>query len=931
MATRRRVALYTAGSVLLILAVLAIAPSFLRGPVEARVKAAIGRKVAADVAWQDIGLSLFHDFPNLSLSLDRLSVTGIDRFRGDTLLAVPRFRLVLDLGSVLGSLRGSGPIVVRAIQVERPAVRLLVLKDGTANWNIMRPDTTSTSAGRPLDLSLKQLRIQDGALTFDNRQSGLLASINGLQETLSGDFRSTRFTLRTETGTAAVSLRFAGVPYLNGVRVQLTANLDMDMAGKRYTLKQNEVRLNDLVLSTTGTIAGAPDGDYALDLTFKAPRADFKEILSLVPAIYARDFAGVQASGTMSVAGWVRGRYGPKTFPALALDAKVENGTFRYPDLPLPARDIALDLSVSNPGGTVDATVVNLRHFHVVLGRNPLDGSFAMRTPVSDPDVDARVAGRVDLADVARTIKLPNVDQLTGVIDANAAMHARMSDVDQKRYDRIAASGTVSAHGIVLRGKQLPHPVQVDEATLKLAPQHAELSSFRGKIGRSDLAATGFLDNVLGFALRDQELRGQAQVTSGYFDMNEWRSNDKMQVIPVPKNLDFALNATVGRLSYGQLDLRNARGALRVKDQRVTLDNFQLDMLGGSLALTGFYETTNLARPTFDLSLKAANMDVPGAFNTIQTIQAFAPVAKYAQGRASADLQLKGALGQDLMPVFSALSGLGSIQTAGLVLKSFPPMTKLADLLKVDQLRDPGFVDLKALVEIRDGKLMVKPFDVHVGKLTMNVSGANGIDQTLQYLLKLELPRAALGAEANRAVNALVAKTAQAGLNLQAADVVNLGVLLGGTVTNPLLSTNLRQATTSAVQQVGEAVQKQVTARVDTAALQAKVRAQAEASRIVSDAEQRAAAMKAQARALADTLHAQAQARADSLTNKPTNPLARAAARLAAERVLKQADTQAQAMVRAADARADSLVAVARARAATVTGAPVAGPTVTGQ
>ena len=127
MATRRRVGLYIAASILLFLALLAIAPSFLRGPVEARVKAAIGRKVAAKVEWQDIGLSLFHDFPNLSLSLDRLSVTGIDRFQGDTLLAVPRFRLVLDLASVLGSLRGNGPIVVRAIQVERPAVRLLVL------------------------------------------------------------------------------------------------------------------------------------------------------------------------------------------------------------------------------------------------------------------------------------------------------------------------------------------------------------------------------------------------------------------------------------------------------------------------------------------------------------------------------------------------------------------------------------------------------------------------------------------------------------------------------------------------------------------------------------------------------------------------------------------------------------------------------------
>ena len=31
------------------------------------------------------------------------------------------------------------------------------------------------------------------------------------------------------------------------------------------------------------------------------------------------------------------------------VNAKVDNGTFRYPDLPLPARDIFLDLRIPTP------------------------------------------------------------------------------------------------------------------------------------------------------------------------------------------------------------------------------------------------------------------------------------------------------------------------------------------------------------------------------------------------------------------------------------------------------------------------------------------------------------------------------------------------------------------------------------------------------
>ena len=65
-----------------------------------------------------------------------------------------------------------------------------------------------------------------------------------------------------------------------------------------------------------------------------------------------------------------------------------------------------------------------------------------LRTPISDPDVDARVVGKVDLADVRRTVKLEGIDQLAGTVAADAAVRTRMSYVDKKQYDRVAASGT---------------------------------------------------------------------------------------------------------------------------------------------------------------------------------------------------------------------------------------------------------------------------------------------------------------------------------------------------------------------------------------------------------------------------------------------------------------------------------------------------------
>jgi len=391
----------------------------------------------------------------------------------------------------------------------------------------------------------------------------------------------------------------------------------------------------------------------------------------------------------------------------------VENGTLRYPDLPLPARDIFVDLSLTNPGGALDHTVVDIRRFRVVMGSDPIEGSFVMRQPVSDPDIDLRLAGRLDLADVGRTFKLEGVDELAGIVVADATMRARMSDLDGRRYDRVRAEGGFTVADLLLRTMDLPHPMRIEEAQLRLTPSHAELASFRGAVGSTDLELTGQLDNLLGFALRDEELRGQARLTSRFVDLDEWRSDDDLEAVMVPGNIDFALDATIGRVKFGALDMHNARGGLRVKDRRATLEDFRMDMLGGAMAVSGFYDTVDPVRPLFDIDLRMVELDVPAAFAGLGTVRAFAPVARYAQGSVSAEVKLAGALGQDMAPVLDMLSGQGAFRTAGLVLNDFPALDRLADMLHVPaprpgaggrgiQLRDPGRTHARAAIQPPD-------------------------------------------------------------------------------------------------------------------------------------------------------------------------------------------------------------------------------------
>jgi uncharacterized protein involved in outer membrane biogenesis len=921
MKTFRKAAIAFGALFAFLLLLLALLPYVYRDRIAERLRAEINDGVNAHVHWNRAGLSMVRSFPNAGLRLDDLSVVGVDRFEGDTLLAIQRFRLVLDLGSVIRHVRRGDPIVVRSMELQRPAVRLRVLEDGTANWDIAKADTDTAPPDEraSVSLSLRRFEISDGTFTLDDRQGGVVASITGLSQSLQGDFSQERATLATRTSAEALSLRFAGVPYLSQTRLTVNASVDADMVNQRFTFTDNDLRLNDLLLKFSGSVATQGE-NLALDLNFSTPSTDFSEILSLVPAVYAKDFRTVQASGTMSVTGRVQGEYGPQSFPALAIAARVDNGTFRYPDLPLPAREIFVDLAIDNPGGHVDSTVVALRRFHVVIGSQPIDAAFVLRTPVTDPDIDARARGSLDLADLRRTIKLDDVDELSGTIAADAMMRTRMSWVDAGQYDRITATGNINVARFALRSTALPHPMQIDTAMLRLTPRHAELSVFTGRIGSSDVRASGSLDNVLGYALRDEVLRGQAVVASNHFDLNEWRSEDEAtEIIPVPANIDFTIRANAARVSFADLAITNARGGMHVKDQRVTLSDFRMDMLGGAVTASGYYETTVASRPTFDLDLRVAEFDIPTAFASLTTVQMLAPVARYARGSFSSDLRLAGAIGPDMTPVFPSLTGQGTVETARMVLQDFPLMGRLADALRLEQLRNPTLEALRSSIEIRDGRVHVSPFDVNVGSMRMTVAGSNGFDQSLSYALGLAVPRAELGAEANRVVANLVSRAGRAGVDLAAAEVVALGVEVGGTVTSPTIQADFAGVTGSVREGAETAVRAAIdrrlddaSARVDSAALLARERAQAEANRLVADAEEQAAALRAEARTLAETVRREGNEQADALLERATNPVARTAAQAGADRLRRESNQRADRIETEADQRANALVAEAR-------------------
>ncbi|HEX5652091.1 MAG TPA: AsmA-like C-terminal region-containing protein [Chitinophagaceae bacterium] len=463
-----RKTLKIAGIFLLVLVALALAIPFLfKKPITNLVKREINRNLHAKVDFKDVSLSLFRHFPKVSISLDEFYIAGTGEFSNDTLIYANSADASADLISVI---KGQD-IKVYGIFLESPRIHAIINKEGHPNWNIAKdsetisgtPDTTATA----FTMSLKNYSIHNGYIEYRDESSGTYAEIAGLDHSGSGDFTQDIFILNTNTQAAMASFTQGAIPYLINTKTGIDAAIKIDNRSNTYTFTTDDIRLNNLKLSVAGLFQVVNDSTYNMDIQFKSPFNTFKDILSLIPAVYKKDFDKLQAGGDATFNGVVKGVYGPDKMPAYDVNLEIRNGYFQYPDLPKPVKNIQLDLHALNPDGQPDNAVIDISKGHLEMDKEPFDFRFLFKNPETNQFIDAAVKGKFNLAHIPQFVKLEEGTKLAGLLSADAFVRGNMAALENQQGE-FAAGGFFDIKELYYSAKAFPQPVKNGRMNIRL-------------------------------------------------------------------------------------------------------------------------------------------------------------------------------------------------------------------------------------------------------------------------------------------------------------------------------------------------------------------------------------------------------------------------------------------------------------------------------
>ncbi|MFP5471158.1 MAG: AsmA-like C-terminal region-containing protein [Bacteroidia bacterium] len=917
-------------SFVVLIGLLIAAPFIFKDKIIAKLKETINQEVNATIDWKDADLSFISTFPYFTLELNGLSVEGIDEFKGVHLAKVETILLSLNLQSVF-----NGNYSVEKLGLMGADLNVLVLENGKANYDIAKPsdeveeETTEESA--PFSFKLSKYYLENSTVTYDDKSLGVMMALKGLNHTGKGVFEGDIYDLKTQTNAESVSLGYEGVNYLSKALTDLKCDIEMNLAEWLFTFKENDIQLNEIHMGIDGWFKMAEEF-YEMDLSFVSKDNTFKSLLSLIPGAYTPDFGEVKTDGKLSFDGKIFGKYSETEYPGMKLKLNVDNAYFQYPDLPAKMEKIFIDTHIDFPGGTnFDKLVLDVKNFQVEFLDNTLKASLYTTNTETDPYIKSQIMANVDLEKLLQVIPMEEGDNLNGILTSDVILEGNYSAIEKENYQDFKAEGNIRLQKMNYASKTMPYTFAIDSMLFKFSPAQLNLAGLSTKIGNSDVYAAGTIDNYLAYFLKDENLTGNFTVKSNYMNLDELMgeeetstteettssdSTETYEVIPVPKNITFSLNTNIETLVFDSIPLKNVRGVVSTNDGIATLKNVGMEVFEGSILMNGEYNTQNIEKPSIAFDYDIKNLDINKSAHYFNTVEKLAPIAKSCQGKFSSTLTMNADLGKDMMPIYNTMTGKGNFKTKEMVVKDFKPLTKLADATGISKLREQKFSDLNINFAFRDGKIFVEPFDVKMGNISAKIDGTTSFEQEIDYNINMVIPKSELGALASVSNQATSALSSLTGKTINTSENLNLKVKMIGTVSDPKITTDLKDQGKSVVTQAVDSVKAIVKEKIDEKIDEGKEKVNAEINKLLADAQTQADKIRAEGKTTADKIRSEgknaanevrkeAQKQADQLMKEAGNNFVKKeTAKIAGQKLMDEAEKKAKAIEAEADKKA---------------------------
>jgi hypothetical protein len=902
----KRIFKWSGISLILLLVFALLIPFLFKGKIIQLIKDQANENLNAVVDFGEVDLTFLSTFPNLTLSINDVSVKGKNEFESITLAQIEETHVTLDFWKIF-----AGTYQIETFRLVQPTINVIVLPDGKANYDIAISDSTVVEEdieSSPFKFAIQSYEIEQGNITYDDQYYLTYIQLDNFNHKGALTIDDIIYDLSTHSSIDHLTFGYDGINYINNTVSDIGCDIEIAMPENemKFTFKENKAILNQLGLHFDGWLL-MTDELMDMDISFGTVQNSFKSLLSLVPGAYTSDFDQIKTDGTFQLDGSVKGVYDESNMPGFDINLTVDNAWFQYPDLPEKVKNIDIRLNTKREAGPdLDNLVLDIDRFSFEFIQNKIDVALKMKDIMSDPDIDSRIQSFIDLSELDKVFPISENEKYSGIVTSDIKLKGKMSAIENENYEAFDATGNLKIKQMNYESAELGYATAIDSMLFNFSPQALSLNYFEAKIGKSDISVNGSLSNYIAYFLRNETIEGLLKISSNNLDLDELMGVENTETVGetsestsdttvslglfvLPSNINFTLESKFNKVNYDGMELRNMGGNIYVKEGKASAEKLRMDLFDGTIVMNGTYKANSAddADVSFDYDIK--NLDIPTAYQFFNTIEKYAPIAKYCEGKFSTTLSLNSKINGNYEPLYETITGKGVVKTSKVTLKEVPVFSKIADLVKIPGLKEQTLTNLDISFEFKDGKVWMKETPLKMGTINGKISGTTSFKQELDYALDLLIPQKAFGNNATNIISGLLGNvSSQTGLTVNIPDIIPVKIKITGTSTSPIITSDLKDQGKEAAANV-----------IDQGIELAKDKLNEEAKKILADAQAQADKILAEAKIQADKVRAEAEIQAKKIEDegKKAADKIRSESKKQAEKIKEEEYKAAQALI----------------------------------
>jgi len=734
---------------------LAIVVSFFEDQVGQKVVQAINKSLTSELTIEEVDLTLFRSFPNASVNLRN---TILDDTSGEPLLRSENVSFRFKLLSLLGS-----SIKVSSVLVENGALHVRYDRRGNPNYNVFvesKTDESSTPAESDLAISLKEARLSNIELLYEDETTEQEAVVLVNDAVFSGEFASDQFSMSSQATMKSKHIDMNEEQFLIDKDLRYDAEILVNLEEGLYEMQKVVFGVEDNEFSIDGRMTTASDfTDF--HLVVKNEEGDLGGVLQLLPDSYAQYLGDFKSRGQFYFDALIDGKLSKNESPTLDVKFGLEEARISSPKLEYPFKDVSFDATFTNGIRKKNATsrfeMPRLKgYFNNELIEVKLNAS-----NFDDPNIDFALNGTLPLEAVYGLFGNENIINGSGEIEIQGLeIRGRLSDIESSSsIANVETSGTIQFDDARLIFQE--DRITIDRGDLLVEGNSLVMKEVKIEGAGSEIYLDGSCYNLLPVIFADSlntkraELQFEANLNAPKLDIDRLIAltvspvkegevseevYDSIQVQDVQNREQFtqflkgSFNANIESFNYGKIDGKDFIGRLQFEEN-------QMSIFGNTKAMDGSFDLLGTMyfedEPRLKTKLKLRDVDGEKFFAQSENFGQEILTDKNIRGDMNANMVIYAYWDEQMNFSYEKLRVLAGIGIEKGELIDFELFTYFSTFVKTKDLEHVRFNDMQNWLEIRDQKIFIPVMFIQSNAINLTLNGEYTFDYAFDFNLKV--------------------------------------------------------------------------------------------------------------------------------------------------------------------------------------------------